>query len=94
MSSKLDSLPRKVAVKKLFGNVDKVYENITYMKNDKNTKYCNKYFIIHKDEQLRREVYFLEKSNHPNIVKYYGYFHIDDKSTGIVMESPFVIKTF
>ncbi len=28
----------------------------------------------------------LEKSDHHNIVKYYGYFPIDNESTGIVME--------
>ncbi len=38
------------------------------------------------DEHLRREIYFLEKSNHQNIVKYYGYFPIDDNTTGLAME--------
>ncbi len=39
-----------------------------------------------KDEQLRREVSFLDRANHPNIVKFYGYFPIDDETTGIAME--------
>ncbi len=29
---------------------------------------------------------FLEKSNHENIVKYFGHFSVDDNTTGIAME--------
>ncbi len=35
---------------------------------------------------MKREIYFLEQSDHQNIVKYYGYFPIDDNTTGLAME--------
>ncbi len=42
--------------------------------------------LLFKDSLLRQEVKFLQTPDHPNIVKYYGHFPIDDSATGIAME--------
>ncbi len=40
-----------------------------------------------KDETLDCEVSVLLNSDHDNIVKYYGWFSIDNETTGLVMEA-------
>ncbi len=83
-SPRIDSLPETVAVKKFDGNINKVL-HILYSSLLKSINFSF-YDFSSKDERLKREVSFLEKSDHPNIVKYYGYFPVDDETTGVVME--------